>query len=67
MIVIVKGSKVNDRYQIIRTLGVKHGYSQHVICRKIYEILYSKMFFKSLRKYMNQFYYDTEDCCNYKE
>ena len=53
--------------QIIRTLGVKHGYSQHVICRKIYEILYSKMFFKSLRKYMNQFYYDTEDCCNYKE
>lgn len=53
--------------QIIRTLGVKSGYSEHIICRKIYEILYSKMFFKNLRKYMNKIYLNTDECCTYKE
>lgn len=53
--------------QIIRTVGVKSGYSEHIICRKIYEILYSKMFFKNLRKYMNKIYLNTNECCLYKE
>ncbi len=53
--------------QIIRTLGVKYGYSQHVVCRKIYELVYSKMFFTSLRKYMNKLYLDTSGCCSFKE
>lgn len=53
--------------QIIRTLGVKYGYSKHIICRKIYELLYSKMFFKNLRKYMNKSYLNTEGCASFKQ
>lgn len=52
--------------QLIRTLGVKYGY-KNIICRKAYEIIYSKIFFKSLRKYMNDFYFDTMGCVNFKE
>ena len=52
--------------QIIRTLGIKHGY-RHFICRKIYEVLYSKMYFKNLRKYMNKSHLNTEGCCQFKE
>ena len=53
--------------QIIRTLGVKYGYSKHIICRKVYELLYSKMFFKNLRKYMNKSYLNTEGCVSFKQ
>ena len=53
--------------QIIRTLGIKNGYENHVFCRKIYEIVYSKIFFTSLRKYMNKLYLDTSGCCTFKE
>lgn len=53
--------------QIIRTLGVKYGYNEHVICRKVYELLYSEMFFKNLRRYMNKVYLNTKGCCTYKQ
>ena len=53
--------------QIIRTLGVKYGYNEHIICRKVYELIYSKMFFKNLRRYMNKVYLNTKGCCTYKE
>ena len=53
--------------QIIRTLGIKYGYENHIFCRKIFEIVYSKIFFTSLRKYMNKSYLDTSDCCTFKE
>lgn len=53
--------------QIIRTLGIKYGYENHVFCRKIFEIVYSKIFFTSLRKYMNKSYLDTSGCCTFKE
>lgn len=53
--------------QIIRTLGIKSGYEKHIFCRKIYEIIYSKIFFTSLRRYMNKLYLDTSDCCTFKE
>lgn len=53
--------------QIIRTLGIKSGYEEHVFCRKIFEIAYSKIFFTSLRKYMNKSYLDTRGCCSFKE
>ncbi len=53
--------------QIIRTLGIKSGYEKHIFCRKIYEIIYSKIFFTSLRRYMNKLYLDTSGCCTFKE
>lgn len=53
--------------QIIRTLGIKSGYENHIFCRKIYEIIYSKIFFTSLRRYMNKLYLDTSGCCTFKE
>lgn len=53
--------------QIIRTLGIKNGYEDHIFCRKIFEIIYSKIFFSSLRKYMNKIYLDTSCCCTFKE
>ena len=53
--------------QIIRTLGIKYGYENHVFCRKIYEIIYSKIFFTGLRNYMNKSYLDTNGCCTFKE
>lgn len=52
--------------QIIRTLGVQYGY-EHVFCRKIYELLYSKMFFKNLRKRLNKVHLNTKGCCSFKE
>ena len=32
--------------QIIRTLGIKYGYENHIFCRKIFEIVYSKIFLR---------------------
>lgn len=52
--------------QLIRTLGIEYGYD-FVIYRKIYELIYSKMFFKNLLKYMNKNYLATKGCCTYKE
>lgn len=52
--------------QMIRTLGIKYGYS-YKIYRKIYELIYSKMFFKSLRKNMNKCYLDTKGHGKFKE
>lgn len=53
--------------QLIRIFGVKRGYSEHVFCRKIYEFLYTKLFFKNLRKHMRRSYLNTEGCCTFKE
>lgn len=52
--------------QMIRTLGIKYGYS-YKLYRKIYELIYSKIFFKSLRKYMNKCYLDTKGHGRFKE
>ena len=52
--------------QLIRTLGIKDGYA-YVIYRKIYEIIYTKLFFKNIRKEMNKYYYDTKGCGTFKE
>ncbi len=52
--------------QLIRTLGIQYGYN-FVIYRKIYELMYSKMFFKNLLKYMNKAYLNTKGCCTFKE
>lgn len=52
--------------QLIRTLGVRYGYP-HFICRKIYELIYSNLFFKNLRKYYNDIYLNTKECVSYKE
>lgn len=53
--------------QIIRTLGIEYGFEKHILCRKWYEIIYSKLFFTSLRKHMNKSYLDTINCCTFKE
>jgi hypothetical protein len=37
--------------QLIRTIGVIRGYAKYKHRRKIYELIYSKIFFSSLRKY----------------
>ena len=37
--------------QLIRTIGVVRGYDKHKITRKVYEIVYSHIFFSSLRQY----------------
>ncbi len=37
--------------QLIRTIGVVRGYDKHKITRKIYEIVYSHIFFSSLKQY----------------
>lgn len=50
--------------QLIRTLGVNTGYGK-VFKRKIYEIIYSKIFFKSYRKYCKTNKYRVS--CNYKD
>lgn len=47
--------------QLIRTLGIKVGYEK-VFRRKIYEILYSKIFFESLCKYYEKYKYDIHHC-----
>ncbi len=52
--------------QLIRTLGIQYGYN-FVVYRKIYELMYSKMFFKNLLKYMNKAYLNTKGCCTFKE
>lgn len=38
--------------QLIRTIGVQRGYDKHVISRKVYEIVYSKVFLASYRKHI---------------
>lgn len=43
--------------QLVRTLAVKNGYSSHVIQRKIYELIYSKVFFSSLKSYFEYYHY----------
>lgn len=43
--------------QLIRTFAVKHGYSLHVFRRKVYELIYSKIFFTSLREYYEYHHY----------
>lgn len=42
--------------QLIRTIGVKEGY-KNIFQRKIYEFIYSKIFFSSLKKYYECNYY----------
>lgn len=37
--------------QLIRTIGIVRGYEKHRIQRKIFEIIYSKVFFSSLKEY----------------
>lgn len=37
--------------QLLRTLGVQRGYDRHKYQRKIFEIVYSRIFFSSLRDY----------------
>lgn len=37
--------------QLLRTLGVIRGYEEHKYQRKIFEVLYSKIFFASLKEY----------------
>ena len=50
--------------QLIRTIGVKKGYEK-LFHRKIYEVIYSKIFFGSYRKYCNDNKYKVK--CSYKE
>ena len=50
--------------QLIRTLGIKEGYHCK-FRRKIYEIIYSKIFFQDLRKYFKKHKYSSN--CSYKE
>lgn len=50
--------------QLIRTIGVKKGYEK-LFYRKIYEVVYSKIFFGSYRKYCNDNKYKVK--CSYKE
>lgn len=37
--------------QLVRTLAVQHGYSSNVYKRKIYEMVYSQIYFASLKNY----------------
>ncbi len=50
--------------QLIRTIGIKNGYGK-TLYRKIYEIIYSKIFFGSYRKYCKDNKYRV--ICSYKE
>lgn len=50
--------------QLIRTLGIKKGYDK-VLYRKLYEIIYSRIFFASYRKFCNINKYRVK--CSYKE
>lgn len=43
--------------QLIRTLGVKEGYSANIFQRKVYEFVYSKIFLSSLKNYYEYHYY----------
>ncbi len=43
--------------QLIRTLAVIDGYSSHVFQRKAYEMIYSKIFFSSLRSFYKYHHY----------
>ena len=48
--------------QLIRTIALEDGYINHIIQRKAYEIIYSKLFFSSLKKfYMYHRYSNTDD------
>lgn len=51
--------------QLIRTLSIKNGYSQHVYRRKIYEFVYSTIFFNSLKKYYEYFHYNNVEYFKY--
>lgn len=44
--------------QLIRTLAVKDGYTTHTYQRKIYEFIYSTVFFDSLKSYYNYHEYN---------
>ena len=44
--------------QLIRTLAVVDGYESHVYQRKLYEIIYSAIFFNSLKDYYKYNWYD---------
>ena len=44
--------------QLIRTLAVKDGYTTHTYQRKIYEFIYSTIFFDSLKKYYDYHEYN---------
>lgn len=50
--------------QLVRSLGIKKGYS-YTYRRKIYEFLYSKMFFDGLRDYYKTYKY--ENMSNFKD
>lgn len=43
--------------QLIRTFAVKHGYSLYPLRRKAYEIIYSKVFFTSLKENYRYYHY----------
>lgn len=51
--------------QLIRTLSIKNGYSQHIYRRKIYEFVYSTIFFNSLKKYYEYFHYNNVEYFKY--
>ena len=50
--------------QLLRTLGVQRGYDKYKYQRKVYEIIYSKIYFASLKEYhrSNTFM----DMCHYR-
>lgn len=50
--------------QVIRTLGLQQGSYKHTFRRKIYEFVYSYIFFKSLKKYLKKSNLSTD---NFKE
>lgn len=65
----VKGRIIRRGYstpemQLLRTLGVQRGYDKYKYQRKVYEIIYSKIYFASLKEYhrSNTFM----DMCHYR-
>lgn len=50
--------------QLIRTIAVKDGYATHIYQRKIYEIIYSTIFFNSLKDYYK--YHEYSNLQEYK-
>jgi D-alanyl-D-alanine carboxypeptidase len=43
--------------QLIRTLSIKNGYSRYLYRRKIYEFIYSTIFFNSLKEYFKYYHF----------
>lgn len=50
--------------QLLKTLAIKNGY-RYIIRRKMYEIIYSKLFFKNLKLYYEECGYDVNQFKDY--